>query len=53
MPIPCARCRRLEDIPTSQFVKVDLEVHYLCRDCWEQFRHWLYRRMGFRPGQTL
>lgn len=37
----CARCKREEYIPTHQFVKFDLKVHYLCSGCWERFRRWM------------
>ncbi|MCI0650488.1 MAG: hypothetical protein L0Z55_01245 [Planctomycetes bacterium] len=42
----CQRCYLEEKIPTHQFVKFDLHVHYLCKECWEGFRRW------FHWGQT-
>ena len=40
----CCRCNDEEDIPTSQFVKFDDTVHYLCRRCWENFRRWFFHK---------
>lgn len=44
----CARCGEEEQIPTHQFVKFDLQVHYLCGGCWERFRTWFHRGRGER-----
>lgn len=41
----CARCGCEEHIPTHQFVKFDLHLHYLCRGCWDRFKGW------FRAGK--
>ena len=37
----CERCGKEEYIPTYQFVKFDLKVNYVCKDCWEEFRAWM------------
>ena len=39
----CARCGRREVIATHQQFKLEGEVKYLCRRCWEDFRHWFNR----------
>ncbi len=44
----CRRCYCKEFIPTHQFVKFDLRVHYLCKRCWEDYRSWFY--WGQRPA---
>ena len=38
----CKRCRAEECIPTHQFVKFDVQVNYLCKQCWESFRKWFF-----------
>jgi hypothetical protein len=47
-PIRCARSRRdiVEYVPTSQCLKFDLQVHYLCDGCWVAFRSWFYTIPG-------
>ena len=51
-PLPCASCGYEEIIPTSQHVKFDGAVYYLCSDCWEEFRRWFNQgRMRRRSGQ--
>ena len=51
-PIPCASCGKEELIPTSQYVKFDGVVCYLCLDCWQEFRHWFNAgSMRRRSGQ--
>ncbi len=45
----CRRCYCKEHIPTHQYVKFDLRVHYLCKRCWEDYRSWFF--WGQRPEQ--
>ncbi len=40
----CSRCRSAESIPTHQHVKFDGCVRDLCRDCWEAFHRWFWRK---------
>ena len=44
----CRRCYSKEYIPTHQYVKFDMKVHYLCRRCWEDYRSWFF--WGQRPA---
>ncbi|MBI3267618.1 MAG: hypothetical protein HYZ53_01245 [Planctomycetes bacterium] len=46
----CARCEHEEHIPTHQFVKFDLHVHYLCKSCWEKFRGWFVKGQALNLG---
>ncbi len=46
----CRRCYCKEYIPTHQYVKFDLRVHYLCKRCWEDYRSWFY--WGQRPASA-
>lgn len=39
----CRRCGAEEQIPTHQYVKFDVNVHYLCSPCWEEFRRWFHQ----------
>ena len=38
----CRRCYTKEYIPTHQYVQFDLKTHYLCQQCWEDYRSWFF-----------
>jgi DNA-directed RNA polymerase subunit RPC12/RpoP len=39
----CQRCGSYDEIPTHQFVKFDMKLHYVCGRCWEEFRRWFLK----------
>ncbi|MBI3271481.1 MAG: hypothetical protein HYZ53_21000 [Planctomycetes bacterium] len=49
--LKCTRCDRAESIPTHQFVKFDGKVHYVCKSCWEDFRRWFIKQVGFGSSE--
>lgn len=48
----CRRCLCRESIPTHQFIKFDLRIHYLCSRCWEDFRRWFHWGAKTRPAAS-